>query len=70
MPLSAENPVRASADAAGARTAAYESAGRFLERGQDVLAAQREVQAELERAGHRVAVLDRQLEYGALATAA
>ena len=43
---------------------------RFLERGQDVLAAQREVQAELERAGHRVAVLDRQLEYGALAAAA
>ena len=43
---------------------------RFLERGQDVLAAQREVQAELERAGHRVAVLDRRLEYGALATAA
>jgi 1-aminocyclopropane-1-carboxylate deaminase/D-cysteine desulfhydrase-like pyridoxal-dependent ACC family enzyme len=43
---------------------------RFLERGQDVLAAQREVQAELVRAGYRVAVLDRRLEYGALATAA
>jgi 1-aminocyclopropane-1-carboxylate deaminase/D-cysteine desulfhydrase-like pyridoxal-dependent ACC family enzyme len=43
---------------------------RFLEPGQDVLAAQREVQAELERAGHKVAVLDRRLEYGALATAA
>jgi 1-aminocyclopropane-1-carboxylate deaminase/D-cysteine desulfhydrase-like pyridoxal-dependent ACC family enzyme len=43
---------------------------RFLDRGQDVLTAQRDVQAELERAGHRVAVLDRRLEYGALATAA
>lgn len=43
---------------------------RFLGRGRDVLAAQREVQAELERAGHRVAVLDRRLAYGALATAA
>jgi 1-aminocyclopropane-1-carboxylate deaminase/D-cysteine desulfhydrase-like pyridoxal-dependent ACC family enzyme len=43
---------------------------RFLEGGQDVLAAQREVQAELEAAGHKVAVLDRRLEYGPLATAA
>jgi 1-aminocyclopropane-1-carboxylate deaminase/D-cysteine desulfhydrase-like pyridoxal-dependent ACC family enzyme len=44
---------------------------RFLGRPpHDVLRAQREVQAELERAGHKVEVLDRSLGYGALATAA
>lgn len=43
---------------------------RFLGPATEVLAAQRAVQAELERAGHNVAVLDRRLAYGALATAA
>jgi 1-aminocyclopropane-1-carboxylate deaminase/D-cysteine desulfhydrase-like pyridoxal-dependent ACC family enzyme len=44
---------------------------RFLGRPpHDVLRAQREVEAELERAGHKVEVLDRSLGYGALATAA
>jgi 1-aminocyclopropane-1-carboxylate deaminase/D-cysteine desulfhydrase-like pyridoxal-dependent ACC family enzyme len=38
--------------------------------GTDVLAAQQAVQAQLEREGHKVAVLDRRLEYGALSTAA
>ena len=38
--------------------------------GQGVLEEQQEVKAELEAQGHRVYVMDRRLEYGALATAA